>query len=145
MMSRQNEIAQHFCVRYHSFFCTHSIIFIFFCDCVIYLFFLFWSTQNRFYRFSTRFQSSSTRMSFQGRTRKTAHATLTGNSESEVTSPLPFRTFECIVVFYCVTRASKLLCTNWEWPDKYGHYREAKYTQTKHHWFWKVNYPLNLT
>jgi hypothetical protein len=21
----------------------------------------------------------------------------------------------------------------------YGHYREAKFTQTKHHWWWKAN------
>lgn len=24
-------------------------------------------------------------------------------------------------------------------PDLYGHYREAKFTQTKHHWWWKAN------
>ena len=29
-------------------------------------------------------------------------------------------------------------CLNKDFPDRYGHYREAKYTQTKHHWFWKV-------
>ena len=38
-------------------------------------------------------------MSFQGRTRKTAHATQTGNSESDVTSPLPSRVFEDILCF----------------------------------------------
>ena len=32
----------------------------------------------------------------------------------------------------------KLGCQNKEYPDKYGHYREAKYCQTKNHWFWKV-------
>ena len=37
-----------------------------------------------------------------------------------------------------VFRAAVLGCINSQWPDKYGHYREAKYTQTKHHWFWKV-------
>ncbi|XP_074643564.1 alpha-1,6-mannosyl-glycoprotein 2-beta-N-acetylglucosaminyltransferase-like [Tubulanus polymorphus] len=30
-------------------------------------------------------------------------------------------------------------CNNAGYPDRYGHYREAKYTQTKHHWFWKMN------
>ncbi|XP_076058261.1 alpha-1,6-mannosyl-glycoprotein 2-beta-N-acetylglucosaminyltransferase-like isoform X2 [Oratosquilla oratoria] len=24
-------------------------------------------------------------------------------------------------------------------PDLYGHYREARFTQTKHHWWWKAN------
>ena len=35
-------------------------------------------------------------------------------------------------------RAMKLGCLNKDYPDKYGHYREAKYCQTKNHWFWKV-------
>ena len=30
-------------------------------------------------------------------------------------------------------------CANAEWPDSYGHYREAKFTQIKHHWWWKAN------
>ncbi|XP_014209608.1 alpha-1,6-mannosyl-glycoprotein 2-beta-N-acetylglucosaminyltransferase [Copidosoma floridanum] len=30
-------------------------------------------------------------------------------------------------------------CTNAEHPDSYKHYREAKFTQTKHHWWWKAN------
>lgn len=30
-------------------------------------------------------------------------------------------------------------CNNWKYPDSYGHYREAKYTQMKHHWWWKLN------
>ncbi|XP_055303292.1 alpha-1,6-mannosyl-glycoprotein 2-beta-N-acetylglucosaminyltransferase-like isoform X2 [Sitodiplosis mosellana] len=30
-------------------------------------------------------------------------------------------------------------CKNALHPDSYGHYREAKFTQTKHHWWWKVN------
>ncbi|PAA73552.1 hypothetical protein BOX15_Mlig004091g1 [Macrostomum lignano] len=36
-------------------------------------------------------------------------------------------------------RARQLGCNNAEWPDKYGHYRESKYTQTKHHWLYKMN------
>lgn len=30
-------------------------------------------------------------------------------------------------------------CINAKHPDLYGHYREAKFTQTKHHWWWKAN------
>lgn len=29
-------------------------------------------------------------------------------------------------------------CLNAQYPDQYGHYREADYTMTKHHWWWKV-------
>jgi len=41
-----------------------------------------------------------------------------------------------------------LTCYNKDWPDLYGHYREAKFTQTKHHWWWKANqifYKLKAT
>lgn len=31
-------------------------------------------------------------------------------------------------------------CLNFEDPDLYGHYREAKFTQMKHHWWWKLNF-----
>lgn len=31
-------------------------------------------------------------------------------------------------------------CLNYEHPDLYGHYREAKFTQMKHHWWWKLNF-----
>ncbi|XP_060516144.1 alpha-1,6-mannosyl-glycoprotein 2-beta-N-acetylglucosaminyltransferase isoform X2 [Cylas formicarius] len=34
-------------------------------------------------------------------------------------------------------------CNNALYPDLYGHYREAKFTQTKHHWWWKVNHVFN--
>lgn len=40
-------------------------------------------------------------------------------------------------------QAVKMKCTNAEWPDLYGHYREAKFTQTKHHWWWKANRIFN--
>jgi len=36
-------------------------------------------------------------------------------------------------------QAQRLKCANADWPDRYGHYREAKFTQTKHHWWWKAN------
>ncbi len=36
-------------------------------------------------------------------------------------------------------QADRLKCRNKDWPDVYGHYREAKFTQTKHHWWWKAN------
>nr|XP_057930468.1 alpha-1,6-mannosyl-glycoprotein 2-beta-N-acetylglucosaminyltransferase [Doryrhamphus excisus] len=31
-------------------------------------------------------------------------------------------------------------CLNAEYPDSYGHYREASVTQTKHHWWWKLHF-----
>lgn len=34
-------------------------------------------------------------------------------------------------------------CNNARYPDLYGHYREAKFTQTKHHWVWKANRVFN--
>ncbi|XP_075221975.1 alpha-1,6-mannosyl-glycoprotein 2-beta-N-acetylglucosaminyltransferase isoform X2 [Lycorma delicatula] len=34
-------------------------------------------------------------------------------------------------------------CNNALHPDLYGHYREAKFTQTKHHWWWKANRVFN--
>ena len=33
-------------------------------------------------------------------------------------------------------------CLNAEFPDSYGHYREAKFAALKHHWWWKVRMPL---
>ncbi len=39
----------------------------------------------------------------------------------------------------CTHRAQKLNCTNADHPDSYGHYREAKITAIKHHWWWKVS------
>ncbi|KAF4517334.1 hypothetical protein B566_EDAN007287, partial [Ephemera danica] len=36
-------------------------------------------------------------------------------------------------------QALKVHCINAEHPDLYGHYREAQFTQTKHHWWWKAN------
>ncbi|XP_046636877.1 alpha-1,6-mannosyl-glycoprotein 2-beta-N-acetylglucosaminyltransferase-like [Daphnia pulicaria] len=37
-------------------------------------------------------------------------------------------------------RAIAVGCSNAQTPDLYGHYREARYSQTKHHWWWKVNF-----
>ncbi|XP_018332311.1 alpha-1,6-mannosyl-glycoprotein 2-beta-N-acetylglucosaminyltransferase isoform X2 [Agrilus planipennis] len=37
----------------------------------------------------------------------------------------------------------ELKCKNAMYPDHYGHYREAKFTQTKHHWWWKANRVFN--
>ncbi|XP_072266105.1 alpha-1,6-mannosyl-glycoprotein 2-beta-N-acetylglucosaminyltransferase-like [Pyxicephalus adspersus] len=31
-------------------------------------------------------------------------------------------------------------CTNAEYPDSHGHYREATFTQEKHHWWWKLHF-----
>ncbi|ERL94761.1 hypothetical protein D910_12035 [Dendroctonus ponderosae] len=40
-------------------------------------------------------------------------------------------------------KALQLKCNNALYSDLYGHYREAKFTQTKHHWWWKVNRVFN--
>ena len=39
-----------------------------------------------------------------------------------------------------IFRAISYSCTNALWPDTHGHYREAQFTQTKHHWWWKANW-----
>ena len=44
-----------------------------------------------------------------------------------------------IVFLVLCLRAVELKCLNADMPDKYGHYREAKFSQIKHHWFWKVS------
>lgn len=36
--------------------------------------------------------------------------------------------------------AIKVNCNNRFYPDQYGHYREEKIVQIKHHWFWKISY-----
>ena len=36
--------------------------------------------------------------------------------------------------------AKRINCNNAEWPDQYGHYREAHLVQVKHHWWWKANH-----
>ncbi|CAL8235466.1 unnamed protein product [Boreogadus saida] len=36
--------------------------------------------------------------------------------------------------------AMTLGCINAEYPDSFGHYREAKFSQTKHHWWWKLHF-----
>ncbi|XP_069173675.1 alpha-1,6-mannosyl-glycoprotein 2-beta-N-acetylglucosaminyltransferase [Procambarus clarkii] len=38
-----------------------------------------------------------------------------------------------------VERREELQCLNRVWPDSYGHYREASFTQIKHHWWWKIH------
>ncbi|KAK7572144.1 hypothetical protein V9T40_014616 [Parthenolecanium corni] len=38
-----------------------------------------------------------------------------------------------------IKEAIEKKCNNAYHPDLYGHYREAKFTQTKHHWWWKAN------
>ncbi|KJE97612.1 hypothetical protein CAOG_07440 [Capsaspora owczarzaki ATCC 30864] len=35
--------------------------------------------------------------------------------------------------------ARALGCVNAEFPDTYGHYREAPFAMIKHHWWWKAN------
>lgn len=45
----------------------------------------------------------------------------------------------------CTGRITKekpkyLNCTNANWYDTYGHFRESKFTQIKHHWLWKMEF-----
>lgn len=47
--------------------------------------------------------------------------------------------FLCAFVCGKLHRAIIRKCNNALHPDSYGHYREAKFTQTKHHWWWKAN------
>lgn len=42
-----------------------------------------------------------------------------------------------------IEQAAVRKCINALTPDLYGHYREAKFTQTKHHWWWKANCVFN--
>ncbi|XP_046658257.1 alpha-1,6-mannosyl-glycoprotein 2-beta-N-acetylglucosaminyltransferase isoform X1 [Homalodisca vitripennis] len=42
-----------------------------------------------------------------------------------------------------IEQAAIRKCINARTPDLYGHYREAKFTQTKHHWWWKANRVFN--
>lgn len=46
-------------------------------------------------------------------------------------------------LFSAEKRALIKKCNNALYPDLYGHYREAKFTQTKHHWWWKANRVFN--
>ena len=43
-----------------------------------------------------------------------------------------------VISFLSLFRAREIGCNNAETPDMFGHYRESKYTMTKHHWWWKV-------
>ncbi|XP_036234323.1 alpha-1,6-mannosyl-glycoprotein 2-beta-N-acetylglucosaminyltransferase isoform X1 [Bactrocera oleae] len=43
------------------------------------------------------------------------------------------------IITFFINRAIIRKCNNALYPDLYGHYREAKFTQTKHHWWWKAN------
>ena len=59
-----------------------------------------------------------------------------GHRKSQVTINLPWDE----QLSLCISlRAVRRSCTNAAWPDIHGHYREAQFTQTKHHWWWKAN------
>ncbi|CAN8005798.1 unnamed protein product, partial [Ixodes pacificus] len=45
-------------------------------------------------------------------------------------------------------KAFQVKCLNAKYSDSYDHYRESKFTQIKHHWWWKINVvmdTLNVT
>jgi alpha-1,6-mannosyl-glycoprotein beta-1,2-N-acetylglucosaminyltransferase len=42
--------------------------------------------------------------------------------------------------------AKKINCLNAADPDTYGNFRDSKFVQIKHHWFWKLSFAFqNLT
>ena len=43
-------------------------------------------------------------------------------------------------MFVNLCSAILMNCWNANYPDSFGHYRETKITQTKHHWWWKLNH-----
>jgi hypothetical protein len=66
-----------------------------------------------------------------------------GVTVMSIHSVLPVSILLNLFVMHCVYRAKEMLCNNALYPDLYGHYREAKFTQTKHHWWWKANRVFN--
>ena len=40
-------------------------------------------------------------------------------------------------------KAVKIGCKNAQYPDMYNHYREVKFVQIKHHWYWKLHMIFN--
>jgi len=56
---------------------------------------------------------------------------ITGTSEPSTSSLTHYFCF-------CFFRAREIGCNNAETPDMFGHYRQAKFTMIKHHWWWKV-------
>lgn len=48
--------------------------------------------------------------------------------------------FKDVHIKFCLYRAIERKCNNVLHPDRYGNYRVAKFTQAKHHWWWKANH-----
>ncbi|KAK7069114.1 Alpha-1,6-mannosyl-glycoprotein 2-beta-N-acetylglucosaminyltransferase, partial [Halocaridina rubra] len=46
-------------------------------------------------------------------------------------------------LLFRIVQNRDLKCLNRDWPDTYGHYREASFTQIKHHWWWKIHRVFN--
>uniref|UniRef100_A0A6A7FY52 Alpha-1,6-mannosyl-glycoprotein 2-beta-N-acetylglucosaminyltransferase n=1 Tax=Hirondellea gigas TaxID=1518452 RepID=A0A6A7FY52_9CRUS len=47
---------------------------------------------------------------------------------------------DCSRNYNKIARGNRVgVCLNEDWPDQYGHYREAHLTQLKHHWWWKLH------
>ena len=51
---------------------------------------------------------------------------------------------DCLM-FKTLFRAREIGCNNAETPDMFGHYRQAKFTMIKHHWWWKVSIQCSCT
>merc|ERR1711935_422992 len=39
-----------------------------------------------------------------------------------------------------LSRENAKNCSNFEWADTFGNYRESRVTNIKHHWWWKLNF-----
>lgn len=89
-------------------------------------------------RFFTLIQYKLILMNFLESSQTIVRETLNVISESEFDDYVEKKEkiFNLLLIHY---RAIIRKCTNANYPDLYGHYREASFTQTKHHWWWKAN------
>lgn len=108
------------------------------------------------FRYFIRIQYKRISMNFLAKTRAIVRAILNETSKLIVLANLikclprytPIKSWQTIfnsdflLLFtfrFCVvlriSRAIIRKCNNALYPDLYGHYREAKFTQTKHHWY----------
>lgn len=104
-------------------------------------------------RYFTRIQYKRISMNFLVKTRAIARAMLNETSKlaNRIFSSFPKKNYDkcwqtsLILIFFHlslslshhISRAIIRKCNNALYPDLYGHYREAKFTQTKHHWYVK--------
>ena len=104
---------------------------------------------DRWCRYFTHILPNYILMYFQAQIRETANVILHNSCKSTLSM---FSMINFCLLYHAIFLIGRLLhyvidnirarvkgCLNAEYPDQYGHYREADYTMTKHHWWWKVN------